>query len=57
MALSISDKIKLIDNIYQDFLKKARNIEIDRDRKIEALFKGDDQQEIEKILKSIKKTV
>lgn len=55
MDLSISDKIKLVNNIYQDFLAQARGIEVKRDKKIAALFEGDDQREIQKILSSLKK--
>lgn len=54
MSLSSSDKIKQINNIYQDFLKKARAIETRRDKKIEALFQDDDQEKITQILSDLK---
>lgn len=57
MDLTISDKIKLINDIYKDFLDKAKNIEVKRDKKIADLFKDEDQQEIQKILSSFKKQV
>ena len=54
MALSSEDKIKLIHDIYQDFLQKARVIGAERDKRIAALFRDDDQSQITQILNDLK---
>ena len=54
MRLSSANKIKLVDDIYQDFLSKVRDIEATRDAKISALFKRSDNEKVTQILKNIK---
>jgi len=53
MSLSNKDKIEAINKIYQNFLTRVRTIEIERDKRLSALFSDDDQKKIAKILKDL----
>ncbi len=45
---------QLADEIYREFLLKAKMIEKDRDQRIAALFEDNDAQRVSQILKDIK---
>ena len=53
MPLSHQDRIKLIDDIYQDFLTRVRAIEAERDQKIGSLLQDDDQEKIAQLRRDL----
>lgn len=54
MSLSNQAKINRINDIYQEFLHKVREIESARDRKIAALLASDDEEKIARIRQDLK---
>lgn len=46
--------VQLVQEIYQDFLIKAKQIEKDRDERIAALISDNDEERIRQILNDIK---
>lgn len=51
------EKIKLINEAYEVFLRELRKIEKNRDEKIAAIIKKIEERQIEEIKKGIKNTV